>query len=202
MDGEFDERDGGEDESKREGFATDREPLWARFEPSPGLKRDGSEADVGPSLDKNEPDAEPLQGGPGEFGEEAIREWREQLLRDISAGPAGETDFEEPRYEPLDIGPRFRGYGETGPRRRRRRWGQAARKAARNEAPEGERRPQRSLRAVREAFPLSQEELSDRTRISRSAIAAIEKGGRRPHPSTMRELARVLGVQAGEIRWW
>ena len=91
---------------------------------------------------------------------------------------------------------------------RRRKWGEAARKAARSEMADGERwrreapstRP-RSLRAVREGYPLSQRELAERTGLSRSTIAALEGGRRLPLPATMRVIARVLGVKPGEIAW-
>ena len=43
--------------------------------------------------------------------------------------------------------------GPAGGRRRVRRWGEAARKAARREIADGEHRSPRSLKAVREAFP-------------------------------------------------
>ena len=85
--------------------------------------------------------------------------------------------------------------------RRVRKWGEAARKAAQSEIADGPQGLPRSLRAVREAFPLSQQELADRTRLSRSTIAALEAGGRRAHPSTRRVIARVLKVEPGEIAW-
>jgi DNA-binding XRE family transcriptional regulator len=91
--------------------------------------------------------------------------------------------------------------------RRVRRWGEAARKAAQREIADGPfdklrgNQRLRSLRAVREAFPLSQEELAERTRLGRSTIAALEAGRRRAYPSTRRAIARVLGVEVGEIAW-
>ena len=92
---------------------------------------------------------------------------------------------------------------------RRRRWGEAARKAAQSEIADGERWRResrvvtraRSLRAIREGFPLSQRELAERTGLSRSTIAALESGKRLPVPATMRVIARVLGVEPGEITW-
>ncbi len=91
--------------------------------------------------------------------------------------------------------------GPAGGRRRVRRWGEAARKAARREIADGEHRSPRSLKAVREAFPLSQRELAERTRLSRATIASLEAGKQRAHPATRRVIARVLGVEAGEIAW-
>src|SRR4051794_2617758 len=47
-------------------------------------------------------------------------------------------------------------------RRRARRWGDAARRASQNEMADGALGVPRSLRAIREAFPLSQAELAQR----------------------------------------
>ncbi len=82
-----------------------------------------------------------------------------------------------------------------------RKWGEAARKAARSEIADGERRPPRSLRAVREGYPLSQREVAQRAGLARSTIAALEGGRRRAQPATMRAIASVLEVKPGEIAW-
>ena len=81
-----------------------------------------------------------------------------------------------------------------------RRWGEAARRAKRQEISDGEHRRARSIRAVREAYPLSQRELGVRAGLARSTIAALE-GGRRAQPATMRAIALALGVKVGEIAW-
>jgi DNA-binding XRE family transcriptional regulator len=94
--------------------------------------------------------------------------------------------------------------GERGPvagRRRVRRFGDAARKAAQSEIADGRQARPRSLRATREAFPFSQAELADRTRLSRATIGALESGRRRAHPKTRRAIARVLGVLPPDIAW-
>jgi transcriptional regulator with XRE-family HTH domain len=66
---------------------------------------------------------------------------------------------------------------------------------------DGEQRSRRSLRELREAIPLSQDELADRARLSRSTIAALESGKRRPQPQTMRLLAETLKVKVWDIAW-
>src|SRR5439155_24518426 len=49
------------------------------------------------------------------------------------------------------------------------------------------------LRAYREAAGLTQEDLAERTGLSREAISALERGARRrPHPYTIRILAETL----------
>jgi DNA-binding XRE family transcriptional regulator len=65
-----------------------------------------------------------------------------------------------------------------------------------------ERGPPRSLREVREAYPLSQYELARWSGFSESTIQALEKRKRRPRPNTMRELAMVLKVDVEDIAWW
>ena len=56
----------------------------------------------------------------------------------------------------------------------------------------------RSLRALREAAGLSQEELAERAGLSSHAISALERGTRtRPYPHTVRALCDALGVDAG-----
>ena len=57
------------------------------------------------------------------------------------------------------------------------------------------------MRAVREAFPLSQEELAERARMSRTTISQLESGRRQAQPSTRRAIASVLRVDVGEIAW-
>jgi transcriptional regulator with XRE-family HTH domain len=62
-------------------------------------------------------------------------------------------------------------------------------------------RPRRSLRAVREAFPLSLYELALESGLAESTIQAVEKRKRRPRARTMRELASALKVEVGDIAW-
>ncbi len=51
------------------------------------------------------------------------------------------------------------------------------------------------LRRYREAAGFSQEELADRSGLSKNAIGALERGERRrPYPDTLRRLADVLGL--------
>ena len=90
-----------------------------------------------------------------------------------------------------------RGAGAT---RKRRRWGEAARRAARRDAGSGGRTRRRSLKAVREARMLTQEELADYCNLSRSTISALE-GGRRPLMSSARVIAANLKVEVSEIAW-
>jgi DNA-binding XRE family transcriptional regulator len=65
----------------------------------------------------------------------------------------------------------------------------------------GERRRPKKLRTIREAFPMTQGELARETGLSESTVAALEKGRRRPHPSTKRELAHALRVKVEDILW-
>ena len=65
----------------------------------------------------------------------------------------------------------------------------------------GERRRPKRLKTIREAFPMTQGELAEETGLSESTIAALEKGRRRPHPSTKRELANALRVKVEDILW-
>jgi DNA-binding XRE family transcriptional regulator len=88
-----------------------------------------------------------------------------------------------------------------GRRRRVRRWGDSARRAAQRERAGGDEKPARSLRALREGFPLSQSELAERAHLSRSTIAGLESGKRRAHPVTRRLIASVFKVGVGEILW-
>src|SRR5207244_1251263 len=55
------------------------------------------------------------------------------------------------------------------------------------------------LRAYREAAGLTQEDLAERTGLSREAISALERGARRrPHPYTVRRLAETLRLAEAE----
>jgi DNA-binding XRE family transcriptional regulator len=65
----------------------------------------------------------------------------------------------------------------------------------------GERWRAKRLRPIREAFPMTQRELAKETGLSESTIAELEKGRRRPHPSTKRELAHALRVRVEDILW-
>jgi transcriptional regulator with XRE-family HTH domain len=50
------------------------------------------------------------------------------------------------------------------------------------------------LRELREERLLSQKELAAKARVSNKTIVDIETGRIRPHPATLRKLARALGV--------
>jgi transcriptional regulator with XRE-family HTH domain len=50
------------------------------------------------------------------------------------------------------------------------------------------------LRELREERLLSQKELAAKAHVSNKTIVDIETGKIRPHPSTLRKLARALGV--------
>ena len=50
------------------------------------------------------------------------------------------------------------------------------------------------LRELRNEASLSQEELAERAGVSRTTIADLELGKRKPHPKTRRKLAEALGV--------
>lgn len=58
-----------------------------------------------------------------------------------------------------------------------------------------------TLKELRETAVLSQEDLAEASGVSRAAISAIENGHRRtrPWPSTIRKLAKALGVKPGDI---
>ena len=60
-----------------------------------------------------------------------------------------------------------------------------------------------TLKELREAAVLTQEELARLSRVGRTTIAAIETGRRmkRPHPSTIRKLAKALKVRAQDINF-
>ena len=54
---------------------------------------------------------------------------------------------------------------------------------------------------LREASALTQVELAERARISPSTLSLIESGKvERPHVSTIRKLAKALGVEPQELR--
>jgi transcriptional regulator with XRE-family HTH domain len=55
------------------------------------------------------------------------------------------------------------------------------------------------LRELREAKLLSQKELAAKAGISNKTIVDIESGKIRPHPSTLRKLARALGVPGSAL---
>jgi len=55
------------------------------------------------------------------------------------------------------------------------------------------------LRELRERVSLSQEELAERAGVSRTTIADLELGKRRPHPKTRRKLAEALGVEPHQL---
>jgi DNA-binding XRE family transcriptional regulator len=84
--------------------------------------------------------------------------------------------------------------------RKRRRWGEASRRAVRRTAGNGGRARRRSLKAIREAQMVTQEELADYCNLSRSTVSALERG-RRPQPSTARIIAEILKVGVSEIAW-
>lgn len=60
-----------------------------------------------------------------------------------------------------------------------------------------------TLRELRSKAFLTQEELAEKARVSRSAIAVLESGRRtrRPRPRTIRRLARALGCDPADIKF-
>jgi transcriptional regulator with XRE-family HTH domain len=58
------------------------------------------------------------------------------------------------------------------------------------------------LRSVRERLFVTQEELAERTGMSRATISRIESGQQRPRISTVRRLAAALGVSPEELIDW
>jgi transcriptional regulator with XRE-family HTH domain len=56
------------------------------------------------------------------------------------------------------------------------------------------------LRHARELAGLSQQELADSSGVSQHTISEIELGRRKPHGSTLRKLAEVLGVEVADLR--
>ena len=55
------------------------------------------------------------------------------------------------------------------------------------------------LRELRERAALSQNEFSERARVSRATIADLEAGNRSAQPRTVRRLADALGVEPEEL---
>ena len=60
-----------------------------------------------------------------------------------------------------------------------------------------------TLRELRSKAFLTQEELAEKAKVSRSAIAVLEsgRGTRRPRPRTIRRLARALGCDPADIKF-
>jgi transcriptional regulator with XRE-family HTH domain len=58
------------------------------------------------------------------------------------------------------------------------------------------------LRSVRERLFVTQEELAERTGMSRATISRIESGQQRPRISTVRKLAAALGVAPETLVDW
>jgi transcriptional regulator with XRE-family HTH domain len=56
-----------------------------------------------------------------------------------------------------------------------------------------------SLRQLRERAALSQQDLAERSNVSRATIADLESGKRSARPSTRRKLAEALGVRPDEL---
>lgn len=52
----------------------------------------------------------------------------------------------------------------------------------------------RRLRALRERKALTQEELAKKAGITRATLSRLESGAENPYPSTIRKLAKALGV--------
>ena len=58
-----------------------------------------------------------------------------------------------------------------------------------------------ALRELRERAFLSQEELAERSGISRSTISGLERGARKkPYPRTIRKLAKALRCKPQDIK--
>jgi transcriptional regulator with XRE-family HTH domain len=58
------------------------------------------------------------------------------------------------------------------------------------------------LRSVRERLFVTQEELAERTGMSRANLSRIESGLQRPRISTVRTLAAALGVAPEDLIDW
>ena len=56
-----------------------------------------------------------------------------------------------------------------------------------------------ALARLRERAVLTQKELAKRARISQISVHYIESGKQQPRPSTIRALARALGVRPSEL---
>jgi transcriptional regulator with XRE-family HTH domain len=57
-----------------------------------------------------------------------------------------------------------------------------------------------SLRRHRTEQALSQQELADKARIARSTVLKLEAGVAQPRPSTLRKLARALGIKPVDLQ--
>jgi transcriptional regulator with XRE-family HTH domain len=55
------------------------------------------------------------------------------------------------------------------------------------------------VRRMRQQRALTQRELADRARISEATLIRLERGQRPPRPTTLRKLARALGVKPLEL---
>jgi transcriptional regulator with XRE-family HTH domain len=55
------------------------------------------------------------------------------------------------------------------------------------------------LRELRNRASLSQEELAEKSGVSRATIAELELGKRKPQPKTRRKIAQALGVEPHEL---
>ena len=60
-----------------------------------------------------------------------------------------------------------------------------------------------TLRELRSRAFVTQEELAEKAKVSRSTIAVLESGRRtrRPRPRTIRRLARALGCEPADIEF-
>lgn len=56
-----------------------------------------------------------------------------------------------------------------------------------------------ALKVLREGYPLTVRELAGRSGVSLSTISGVENNRRAPNPSTVRKLARALGVEPTEL---
>lgn len=55
------------------------------------------------------------------------------------------------------------------------------------------------IRELRQRASLSQQELAERSGVSRATIADLELGRRHPQPKTRRKIAEALGVEPHEL---
>ena len=55
------------------------------------------------------------------------------------------------------------------------------------------------LRAIREQNALSQQQLADKSGVSRYTIGRLENGERSARPSTTQKLAKALGVEPKDL---
>lgn len=67
---------------------------------------------------------------------------------------------------------------------------------------QGPRRIMTTLRELRESNALSQRDLARLAGMSVNTILDLEKGRRRPRPSTRRKLAKALKVLPRDIDFW